>query len=92
MVELHGLVDEGLRREAEALLLPVGVLVYLGPHDLLDQVLRVRAPDALRQRVRTIRHCRADEVLRGKKRERERRGRGTGTLNSKSKNDVNMNR
>ena len=46
MVELHGLVDEGLRREAEALLLPVGALVDLVPHDLLHYVLRVRDVDA----------------------------------------------
>ncbi|KAL0348058.1 UNVERIFIED_CONTAM: hypothetical protein Sangu_1033600 [Sesamum angustifolium] len=56
VVDLHGLVDEGLGGEAEALLLPVGILVYLGAQNLLHQVLRVRTPYALRQRVRPIRH------------------------------------
>lgn len=58
VVDLHGLVDERLRREAEALLLPIGVLVDLPPHDLLHQILRVRPPYALRRRVRTVRHRR----------------------------------
>lgn len=56
VVELHGLVDEGLGGEAEALLLPVGVLVDLRPDDLLHQVLRVRPSYAFRRWVRTVRH------------------------------------
>jgi len=56
VVELHGLVDQRLRGEAEALLLPVGALVDLGAHDLLHQVLWVRPVDALREGVRAVRH------------------------------------
>lgn len=56
VVELHGLVDQRLRGEAEALLLPVGALVDLCAHDLLHQVLWVRPVDALREGVRAVRH------------------------------------
>lgn len=56
VVELHGLVDQRLRGEAEALLLPVGALVDLGAHDLLHQVLWVRPVDALREGIRAVRH------------------------------------
>ena len=56
MVELHGLVDQRLGGEAEALLLPVGALIDLGAHNLLHQVLRVRPVDALREGVRAVRH------------------------------------
>jgi hypothetical protein len=59
VVELHGLVDERLGGEAEALLLPVGVLVDLRPHDLLHKVLRVRPVHVPRQRVRAVRHARS---------------------------------
>jgi hypothetical protein len=38
--QLHGLVDDRLGIEAEALLLPVRRLVDLGADDLLDEVLR----------------------------------------------------
>lgn len=58
MVELHGLVNQRLRRQPETLLLPVGVLVYLGANYLLHQVLWVRSPYALGSRVCTVRHCR----------------------------------
>lgn len=57
MVELHGLVHERLRGEAEALLLPVGVLVDLGAQNLLHQVLGVRPVDALRRRICSVRHA-----------------------------------
>lgn len=47
VVELRGLVDEGLgsavRPNICPLPLPVGVLVDIRPEDLLQQVLRVRA-------------------------------------------------
>lgn len=56
VVELHSLVDEGLCREPETLLLPVRILVNLRAEDLLHQILRVRPVDALRRRVRTVRH------------------------------------
>lgn len=56
VVELHSLVDQRLRGEAEALLLPVGALVDLGAHDLLHQVLWVRPVDALREGIRAVRH------------------------------------
>lgn len=67
VVELHGLVDEGLGGEAEALLLPVGALVDLGPDDLLHQVLRVRPVDALRQGVRAVRHAAAAALAAGRR-------------------------
>lgn len=57
VVELHSFVHKSLRRQTEALLLPIGVVVYLRPYDLLDQVLRVRPPYALRRGVRAVRHC-----------------------------------
>ena len=72
VVELHGLVDEGLRREAEALPLPVVGLVDLGPHDLLYQVLRVRAVDAPSHGVRAVRHCSGLSVDRRRRRPRRR--------------------
>jgi hypothetical protein len=42
--------------EAEALLLPVGVLVDLGAQDLLHEVLRIGAVHAPRGRVRAVGH------------------------------------
>ena len=48
VVELHGFVDERLRRETEALLLPECVILDLCPHDLLHEVLRVRSSYVLR--------------------------------------------
>lgn len=61
VIELHGLVDQRLRREPEALLLPVSILIYFCTQDLLHQILRVRTPYALRKRIRTIRHEREIE-------------------------------
>jgi hypothetical protein len=50
------LVDQSLRREAEAVLLPVLAPVDLLPQDLLDEVLRVGPMDRPGQRVRPVRH------------------------------------
>ena len=61
MVELHSLIYKRLRREAEALLLPESVIVDFRPHDLLHQILRVRASYVLRQRIRPVRHGRREK-------------------------------
>lgn len=61
VVELHGLVDQRLRREAEALLLPVSILIYFGSQNLLHQILGVCAPYALREGVCPIRHERVKD-------------------------------
>ena len=56
VVELHGFVDERLRCETKALLLPLGVLVNLRPENFLHQVLWIRLVDRLRHRIRTVFH------------------------------------
>lgn len=56
VVELHGLVDEGLGGEPEALLLPVDGSVDLRPDYLLHQILGVRTPYVPGHRIRPVGH------------------------------------
>lgn len=52
-----------LTRKAKALLLPILGLIDSSPNDLLHQILRVGAVDAVRILYRTVRHFRTPSVL-----------------------------
>lgn len=56
VLQLHGLVHHQLGREAEAFLFPILGLVNAGANDLLHEVLRVGAVNAMRVLHRPVRH------------------------------------
>jgi hypothetical protein len=62
VLETDSLIDDGLRGQSEALLLPVGGLVYLRAGDLLHKILRVGAVHRLSERVGGIRHATAEQI------------------------------
>ena len=55
------MVDNCLRRQCKAVLLPISIAIYFAAQNLFDQILGVRPMNLDRGGIRAVRHSHADD-------------------------------